>query len=418
MSSSTAKIHVLDLEDYSNHRLVTLNDESKPSLAPSSLRFRPRILGQTTNNLTYARLGAFMGWYDIYPLPESTPTPYNDSTKYGRVSAWGYSEIIESTVPGISAGQTLFGYFPPGTNTEDVRVEFAEHNGKKFDDQIYVLNEHRQHLWKVYNRLQLLPPLAELEKSQGLESLGFDALMQVLFGTSYNMNKFGFGWTDETRIHPGGDAKGEWTAEDADLRDAAVVILNASGKTGISFAYCLRECRPKEQQPKSVIGVGSEKSVKFIADSGFFDKASLNADAQSVAVEIEKSGARRVVLLDFGARSGAPDQWTVALKATSVPFEFIAVGGEVEPQNKEKTAARFASFMSITIVNANDLREKGFNYGGPQYLKEFHAEFEGFKKKQKLMSLKWENGFEQWENGWEAFCKDQVPASTGMVYCI
>ncbi|OAL54926.1 hypothetical protein IQ07DRAFT_281053 [Pyrenochaeta sp. DS3sAY3a] len=418
MASHSPKIHVLDKSDYSKHQLVSLRNTSLASLAPSSIRFRPRILGLTTNNLTYARMGAMMGWYDIYPLPASTPAPFDDKEKYGRVSAWGYADIIESTVPGISAGQTIYGYLPITTDVEDIRIEFAQHNGQPINDQILALDEHRQHLWKVYNRYQVREPLDTLEQTQGRDSLGWDALMQGLFGTSYNLSTYAFAWNDANRIHPSG--QGAWSAADADLRNATVVILNASGKTGMSFAYALRNNRPTEHQPRSVIGVGSPASVSMIKSSGFYDEAVLNADAASTASAIANAPNKtsRIVLLDFGARPGANEAWKDALSALDVPFRLVTVGGEVETQNPEKMMKRFANMANITMCNASLLREKGIEVGGAQYFEQYYKAFDVFKTRVVGIKLRWAEGLEEWEKGWEAFCRDEVRADTGLVYKI
>ncbi|KAH7378764.1 hypothetical protein BKA66DRAFT_466576 [Pyrenochaeta sp. MPI-SDFR-AT-0127] len=414
MMAQAPIIHILDKANYSKHRLVTLLDESRPALAASSLRIQPKILGLTTNNLTYARHGHLMGWYDIYPLPANTPAPYNDSETYGRIAAWGYAEIVESTVPGISPGNTVYGFLPISTGMEDVRIKFAEHDGQKISDEIIVLDEHRQHLWKIYNRYHVCDSLSELERQEGLESLGWDSLMQGLFRTSYNLNIFGFAWEDGNRIHP--DGQSEWSAADADLRDATIVILNASGKTGMSFAYTLRHNRPKEHQPREIIGVGSPASISIIASSGFFDKAVQNSDDEITASEIQHSGTRRVVLLDFGARPGANEAWKPALSSLSIPFTPIVVGGEVEIQNPEKARARLANLASMILVNASLLREKGIEVGGVKSFKDFHAAFDEFKTKVVGVQLQWAEGLEEWAKGWEALVRDEVRADTGLVY--
>jgi hypothetical protein len=287
--SPSPSIHALDKANYSKHRIVTLPDEPLLPLAPSSLRFQSKILGLTTNNLTYARLGHLMGWYDVYPLPPSTPQPYNDAEKYGRVAAWGYAEVVESSVEGIEKGASVYGFLPISSNSvEDVRVEWAtDSEGKKIEGQIVVLDGHRQHLWKIYNRYQVCAPLSSLSASKGEDSLGYDALMQGLFATGYNLSTHAFAWNEDKRLHPSGS--GKWAAADADLRGATVVILNASGKTGMSFTYALRHNRPTSHQPKTIIGVGSPVSVSAIEKTGFCDRVMLNDDYQATAEEIRSS---------------------------------------------------------------------------------------------------------------------------------
>ena len=229
-------IHVFDKDDFSKHRLAQLPSTPTKPLGPSSLRLKTRILGQTTNNLTYAKLGFATGWWDIYPIPEHASAPYNDRSRYATIAGWGYAEVLQSTIPAVPTGASVYGYLHIGTGTWDVHVEESEGRG-----QLMVKDEHRQHLWKVYNRLTVRPSLAESINEQGsaADGLGWDALMEVLFGTGYNLSTYGFAWEDVNRIHPAG--KEDWTSEDADLRDSVVVILNAGGKTALSFAYALRQ---------------------------------------------------------------------------------------------------------------------------------------------------------------------------------
>ncbi|KAF2033283.1 hypothetical protein EK21DRAFT_86395 [Setomelanomma holmii] len=414
MTAPPSTIHVLDKANYSKHRLVDIPETQLPPLGPSSLRLQSKILGLTTNNLTYARLGHLMGWYDIFPLPPNTPEPYNDSQIYGRVAAWGYAEVVESTVPDIATGLTVYGYHPISTGIETVRIEFAEHDGKRIANQIIVLDEHRQHLWKIYNRLQICAPLDELGRTKGIDSLGWDSLMQGLFGTSYNLSTYAFAWNDQNRLHPGG--KGEWTAQDADLRNATVVMLNASGKTGLSFAYCLRQNRPKEHQPLTIIGVGSPASVSVIQQSGLYDKVVLNSEHEATKAYIESTSGTRIVLLDFGAREGAAETWRNVLSTSHIPFQLVTIGGEVKVQDPEAARKRLASLQTLNIVHASLLREKGIEIGGEKYFDEFYKAFDEFKGKVRGMRLVWGEGLEGWRDGWEAFCRDEIRANTGLVY--
>ncbi|KAJ7095229.1 hypothetical protein B0H15DRAFT_98692 [Mycena belliarum] len=405
-------MHILDKVDYSKHRLVTLPPTPLPPLAPSSLRLQPKILGLTTNNFSYARMGHILGWWDIYPQPENTPAPYNDRATYGRIAAWGYAEIVASTVPDIAVGSTVYGFLPIATLPEDVRIE---QTGMK--DQIYVVNEHRQHLWKIYNRYTVCPPLAELEKTKSLDYLGWDALMQGLYNTSYNLSTYAFAWEESNRIHPSGE--GAWSASDANLDSSTVIILNASGKTGMSFAFALRNNRPKQHQPTTVIGVVSPASKELVEKSGWYDAVLLNTDDQTAKHLVEKSQPRRVVLCDFGARGGAAATWRAMLASVSAPHTFILIGGEVKPQHPDEVIKSFGTpDPECHIVNAGMLRERGIESGNDKYFKEFFAAFDDFKAKGGIpgLTLEWDDGPEAWEKGWEAFCKDEVRASRGLVY--
>jgi hypothetical protein len=382
---------------------------------PPHLRLQSKILGLTTNNLTYARHGHLLGWWDIYPQPEITSAPYDDRSTYGRIAAWGYAEIIESTLPDIQVGSTVYGFIPISTLPEDVRIE---HTGMK--NQIFAVDEHRQKAWKIYNRYEVNPPLAELEKKKTLDFLGWDSLMHGLWATSYNMNVYAFAWDDKHRIHPNGDSEAEWSAEDANLHNSTVVILNASGKTGMAFAYTLRNDRPKEHQPMTVIGAGSTASLTALESSGFYDTVMLNSDDENAKQLIEKSGTRRVVLFDFGAREGVNATWRATLSSSTVSFTFVSVGAEVKVIHPDESRKQVAQLNTIIQVYAGALKEKGIDIAGEAYFDAFEAAWDRFKSNGGIpgMKLVWGEGLGDWEKGWEALCKDEVKASTGLVYRI
>jgi hypothetical protein len=405
--------HLLDRVDYSKHHLITLPSDPLPPLAPSSLRLQSKVLGLTTNNLTYARHGHVLGWWDIYPQPENTPAPYNNRSTYGRIAAWGYAEIIASTVADIQVGSTVYGFLPISTLPEDVRIE---HTGMK--NQIFVTSEHRQHVWKLYNRYNICHPLAELEKTETLDSLGWDSLMQGLWATSYNMSTYAFAWEEKHRIHPSGS--GDWSAEDANLDNSTVIILNASGKTGMAFAHALRNNRPTEHQPATIIGVGSTASKETLERSGFYDAVVLNSDDQNVKQLLEKSGTRRVVLFDFGARAGVTGTWCNMIHSATIPSTFVSVGAEVKVQHPDAARKQVTELFERIQVNAGALKEKGIELAGEAYFDAYYAAWEEFKSNGGIpgMELKWGEGVEGWEKGWEAFCNDEVRASTGLVYRI
>ncbi|KAG9192266.1 hypothetical protein G6011_11000 [Alternaria panax] len=218
MSPSThfqTTTHVLCLANYTSHHLVPLNQKPPIPLSPSSLRLRTVILSPTTNNLSYARLGHLMGWYSTYPLPSTAPAPYNESSTYGRVAAWGYAEILESTVEGIEKEMTVYGHLPSSTEWENVTVERArDARGESvIKDQLVVTGAHKQHLWKIYNRYRVCGPLSQVGgQDDQRAALGWVALMMGPFTVGHNLCHQVFPWQNEyevkrERIHPTGNGK-------------------------------------------------------------------------------------------------------------------------------------------------------------------------------------------------------------------
>ena len=56
----------------------------------------------TANNVTYAVVGDQIGYWDIFPAPES----------WGIVPVWGHARVIASHHPEIAVGERLYGYLP------------------------------------------------------------------------------------------------------------------------------------------------------------------------------------------------------------------------------------------------------------------------------------------------------------------
>jgi len=428
--STQPATHILSLTNYTTHHLVSLTPKPLTPLPPSSLRLRTKILSLTTNNLSYARIGHLMGWYDTYPLPSTTQPPYNDPTKYGRVAAWGYAEILESTVEGIEKGMSVYGYLPSSTEWDDVTIGRARdaRDGSVIQDQIVVVDAHRQHLWKLYNRYRVCSPLPQLaSKIDGEDQLGWVALMMGPFTVGHNLCHYVFAWqgdeeeSQKRRIHPTGN--GEWSAEDADLGGATVVLLNASGKTASCFAYALRNCRPVDHQPDRIIGVGSKASIDAIKRTEWYDTVALYDDFDDTVKQIKISGTSRTLLFDFGARPGANANWWSALSSLepNIRFTLVTVGGEVAPQDPEKATQRLADRASLNIVNASLLQEKGIEVAGEQYFKDSYTAFEAFWARARdlgMLKLKWGEGLDDWDRGWELLCRDEVRADVGLVYNI
>ncbi|KAL2130275.1 hypothetical protein VTI74DRAFT_6669 [Chaetomium olivicolor] len=407
-------------------QLVTLTlPRSVPHpLAPNTARLRTRTLALTTNVLTYAKLGGIpsLGWWDVWPMPHPTslPPPFdNEATLAGycRVGAWGYSEVVESRVPGLEVGTWLFGYQAIGTLAEIVELEKGNVEGQSHWVEV---SERRKGLNGIYNLY------IARERGEDREGRGWDALMEVLFGTAWLMNRFVFSWGEGVdAVHPLGIRELAWTEEDADLTDAVVVMLAASGKTGFCFARELRERRPRGKQPFKVIAVGSERSREFTKGLGLFDEVLLYNDLEEKAFDLEARlvcKQRKVVLMDFGARDDAVDRWAKALEGKCRRMQALVIGGDPMAEDQSKTARKTQDLTSnVAQVFAGGIRDRAMELvGAARYFADQEAAWADFKADRGIqaLTLKWGKGVDGFSNGWEALVSGEYGPDTGLVYDI
>ncbi|KAK0704465.1 hypothetical protein B0H67DRAFT_673487 [Lasiosphaeris hirsuta] len=395
-------IHFTSKTSHTTTHLVPLLTPLPP-LPPSSVHIRPRLLALTTNTFTYAIRGALripgLAWWDAWPTPPaaSLPAPFADTvTQYARVSAWGYSEVVESTVSGLEVGTWLFGYQPIGTAVEVLALEEEGEGG-----------------WREVS-----------ERRRGLvgerEGLGWDAVMGVLFQTGYMLNRAVFAW-DGPGVHPSGG--GAWGAAEADLAGAVVVLLAPSGKTGLAFAHQLRRGRPTAQQPARVVAVGSAQSRPFSVQTGLFDEVLAYGDVESGHGVLERvwgsgggqQGDAKVVLVNFGARGDAADRWADALRHSARRFQVVLVGGAPDATTRGELAGRAADPTSgVVQMNAGGLRATL----GADFFVGQDAAWKEFKDGGGVpgLSLSWGRGIEALQEGWDALAKGEYGPEVGLVY--
>lgn len=422
MATEIPIIQVLSRNNYEEQHIVSLpSANSLPPLGSSSLRIKPTILTLSTNNLTYARVGHLLGWWDIHPLPPSIPAEFANSKKYGRISAWGYGVVLESTVSSIEAGTQVYGYLPIGTLPIDMQVEVKDNVTGRFDE----VSKYRAHVLPIYNQFQFyLPFKAEQERIESRDSQALDSAW-TLFGTSYGLNRFVFPWNPSELVYPSGNSNDGWNIEKATLDSKSVVILfSASGKTALALAHLLKYGRPAGKAPGVVVGVGSDASKTLTQETGLYDKI-LNyvSDSGDLATELGLRADSKVVLCDFGARDGAADRWAAKL-AQNFNIVRLRIGGEVTPDSPEEATAKFmastkAASGAVPMLNASTVRSQAVNILGEQkYFDELGKELSAFKEQGgvKGVRLVWGHGMEDLGKAWERLCEGKVGPDENLVF--
>lgn len=411
-------IQVLEKERYFTQHLISLPDAIPYApLGPSSVRVRTKVMSLTSNNMTYAKAGFLMKWWNIHPLPPSTPAPFNDATKYGRINCWGFSEVLDSTHPSVEKGSYLWGYWPIGTLAQDLVLEKGTVPG-----QVFVKNDYRQDIFSIYNRYFIFPSdLGESIEARA-ESIAYDAMFRVMYETSYLVNRFVFAPDPKDTIIPG-PGSAAWDPSKADIKGATIICLAPGSKVALSFA---RELRHGQKKPVAkVIGAASDYSIEFVRDTGEYDEViSTSEEPSSVLARIPDDG--KIVLVDFGGRGGVAQKWAVAISKARQDFLLMNCGREISEESSSNVLASFQKAQSAppayesAQINASDIRDLAIaKYGEERYFKDFEDAWEAFKKNPvKGLKITWGNGMEDVLKGWKSLSAGTVKPNEGLAYVI
>ena len=415
-------VQVLEKSDYTKQSLCTLPaSTSLPALATSSVRVRTKVIALTTNNIAYAIGGSFLHWWETYPIPESVGPPFNDKARYGTVPGWGYAEVLESTTS-VIPGTLLKGYFPFSTSPTDLQLTPAPVPGHWIET-----SPHRAQIMPLYHRyiVSSTPPGSNLNDDV-LDSMAWDSLIGVLWECAYLFNQFVFNAETTLRTHPSGTDE-PWTAADADISQATVIVLAASAKTALLFADQLCNARDPGTGPLAIIGVTSTSSVSFVRGTRFYTSV-LSYDGLDQLPGSVADKTKRIVVIDFGSRGTVAEHVLGLLGAQVSPTSLmmIGIGSEVKPYKPEDMGALFERFQRLKRIQANTsgLRDIAMGkMGEEQYFDSMSKAWQLVKERDQgpvpEMELSWgkgmvgENGV---EGGWKKLCAGNTPPDKGLVF--
>jgi hypothetical protein len=240
--------------------------ETGPSLSagPGEIVLAPDRFSLTTNNITYAVYGDAMRYWDFFPTGEAG---------WGHIPVWGFADIVESQVDGLSPGERIYGYFPIASQ---VRMTPQRVSGHGFTDAA----AHRAELPPAYNQYSRV----SADPSYSPQRESYQALYRPLFMTAFLLADF---------------------LTDADAFGAKRLILSsASSKTAYATAYCLGGDRFER------IGLTSPRNADYVAGLGCYETVcryeaveTLAADTPAVYVDFSGNvGLRERIHMHFGDR--------------------------------------------------------------------------------------------------------------------
>ena len=82
--------------------ITRLVSDAVSSLQAGQVLLRVDRFALTTNNITYGVVGDMIGYWNFFPAPEV----------WGRIPVWGFADVVESDVAGVTTGTRVFGYLP------------------------------------------------------------------------------------------------------------------------------------------------------------------------------------------------------------------------------------------------------------------------------------------------------------------
>ncbi|KFY61870.1 hypothetical protein V496_04829 [Pseudogymnoascus sp. VKM F-4515 (FW-2607)] len=435
-SQSTFDMEVLVVSKVDNeqHATFTLQNSLAVELPSSSIRVRTLLVSLTSNNLTYARGGHSLHWWDTYPVPTASPTPYNDTSSWGIVPAWGYAVVVESTITSILQGAVLWGYWPTSTASTDLKLQATEPKGHWIE-----ISDHRQKLMHIYNRYIEVSKSSVSLSSPGfgteeLEDMAWNALFRGVWEGAYLLSQHVFSPSPQTQspIHPLGVAI-KWTAADADLSSAMLISLSASSKTARSFAYHLSN-RPASAGPLGLLQVTSSPLPISVAAENLQPPYPTRTIAYSEICEtlewMAGLKAFKIVIVDFGARDNILDQLVESMKnhpvLRSCTLAIIQVGSQQKIYTDEDVLATKEEMSRFGKVqyNTSGVQDTVMQLNGAatyfdtvtqlwdQWLRNRHRSIPDMR----IVWGKGISGADGIEGGWQRLCQGLVDGGEGLVY--
>lgn len=221
-------------------------------LGVAQARLSIEAFALSSNNVTYGLFGEAMSYFSAFPTEAG----------WGRIPAWGFAEVVESTHEQVAVGTRVYGFVPMAS---EVVVSPVEVRSRSFLDGA----DPRSALARPY-RLY-----TEASSQPGYEPDREPQLMMLwpLFFTAFLVHDL----LDEEGAAGGG----------------TVVVTSASSKTALGVAFLLAE-----RHAARVVAVTSREHVPFCAEVGCYDAVVTYDDVESL--EVSPS-----VLVDLSGRADA-----------------------------------------------------------------------------------------------------------------
>ncbi|OAR02361.1 hypothetical protein LLEC1_02444 [Akanthomyces lecanii] len=337
---------------------------------------------------------------------ESCPAPYHSRDDWGIVPAWGYADVVGSTIGAIPPGTLLWGFWPASGHAVQLQLEAEELSGHWKET-----SEHRGTLMTVYNHYQQA-------KHSDAKAMQLNALCFPLWSGPNLLNLSTF---SDQRFHPLGFDLA-WSAEDADLSSAVVVSLSASSKTGRSLSWELARNRDTATHgPLALLELTSAPDTLPSFDTQLPVKSAAYTEIDAAASWIAQHTPFRVVIVDFGASDAALQALLAAVASTLASVTVVAVGSENKVYSTEELKARQDTGVAKVQLNTSGLRDRTIAaIGAERYYRESEETWARCVKDDTFDSIsislrRGVAGRQGIDGAWSDLCSRKVPPSQGLV---
>lgn len=405
------QVHAISKKDNSKHVVYNIPPTSESPVA-NSVRVKSHIISLSSNNMTYARMGDILNWWDAYPVPENSPAPYNNREEWGIVPAWGYARILESTINELVPDSLLWGFWPASSHAIDLQLEAnQDHPGQWFER-----SSARASLMTIYNVYQ---SISATDTNTKPENMHLPALCKAVWRASTVLNSYIFA---VEHIHPLGiDAP--WSEADASLTKAVVISLSASSKTARGFHWQLARNRNIESDgPLALLQFSSAPETLAIFPTSALPVKSVayNRIKDATVSVISEFQPSRVVIFDFGTPESVLTSTLATLSeaSPSTPVTVVAIGSEAKVFTPEQLQALFNSPVPKVRLNTSGVRDLAIKAtGSVEFERRIDESWDRCMADKTFENLKVKvfRGAEGINESWSDLCDRKVQPNVGVI---
>lgn len=238
-----------DKSDLAQTRIVT---QSVGELQAGQALLRISRLALTTNNITYAAFGdtPHLRYWDFFPTGQEG---------WGHMPAWGFAEVVATTVDGLTIGERFYGYWPIATHLVMEPIRITERG-------FYDGTPHRLELVSAYNQYQRISTDAAYRP----ENEDYQMLLRPLFITSFML--------------------ADYLEDNGFFGARRIVVSSASSKTAFGTISCLQG-----RDHVELVGLTSGRNKSYVESLNCYHQAVTydaleSLDAQVPTLYVDFSG--------------------------------------------------------------------------------------------------------------------------------